>query len=49
VSWQENGVVVRIVVLLVGTGMALFASRNRRKKCCQHIDSEQWILRAGTS
>jgi len=32
VSWRENKVVVRIAVLLVGTGMALFVSRNRRKK-----------------
>jgi len=34
VSLRENGVVVRITVLLGGTGMAPFVSRNRWKKIC---------------
>jgi len=41
-SWRENGVIVRIAVLLVGTGMVLFGLRNRRKKGCQRI--EGWMF-----
>jgi len=47
VSWRENGVVTRIAVLLVSTGMAPFVSRNRRTKGCQLL--ERWMLRTGTS
>jgi len=42
VSWRGIGVVARIAVLLVATGMAPFVSRNRRKKGCQRI--ERWMF-----
>jgi len=37
VSWRENGAIVRIAVLLVGTGMAPFVSRDRREKGCLFV------------
>jgi len=43
VSWWENRVVIRIAVLLVNTGMALFVSRNRRKKSCQRIKTWMYL------
>ena len=42
VSWQENEVVVRIAILLGGTDMAPFVSKNRREKRCQRI--ERWMF-----